>query len=440
MVVKTREEEIREQSKHWYLDMRGTEESARAASRSHLRQANRVERCDPSQCRLIRNWRRSVLRRGADPATAPNECAAHLRNQAALYAEIANRTPDYAIEIKSREEEIRRADEKDKQHWEEKTRRLGSIDPEEWRAHWIRGIHGWRNHWQDIEDPEEGARAMSRYYLENANDEIAYCRPGSAAAARWAYSRRYGELLAELADKLHADQQITENPTDKPQNHKTVYDEAIQYGWDPKDWIMMKQNPKEEALRYSRQYLETAERVEKRDPAESILIENWRKGALLRGEDPETAVSKCIAHLRKLSAVFAELAEDAPDAAGQMRIKEEATRRDREKMVREHQEETQRLESIDPREALDAVRECGHAADLEFYNMRDGWQFRLPLANKMRSFLKLLLTYVNNRAVNDPEWFHSAVAAYYRKRHDLYVTIAETLHAEHTAMTTTKED
>ena len=440
MAEKTREEEIREWSKHWYLDMRGTAESARAVSRSHLRQANLLERCDPSQYRLIRNWRRSVLRRGADPATAPDECAAHLRNQSALYAEIANRAPDYATEIKSREEEIRRAEEKAKRNAEEDIRRLDSIDPEEWRAHWIRGIHGWRSHWQDTEDPEEGARAMSRYYLENANDEIAYCHPGSAAAARCAYSRRYGELLAELADKLHADHQITENPIDKPETHKTVYDEAIQDGWDPKDWIMMQQNPKEKAIWYSRTYLETAERVEKRDPGESILIENWRKGTLLRGEDPETAVSNCVAHLRKLSAVFAELAESAPDAAGQIKLREDAIQRDREKMVREYQEEAQRLESIDPRAALHAVRVCGHANDLEFYNMRDGWQFRLPLAARLRSFLKQFLVYVNNRAVNDPEWFHVPIAAYYRKRHDLYVAIAETLHAEHTTLTTTKED
>lgn len=221
---------------------------------------------------------------------------------------------------------------------------------------------------------------------------------------------------------------------------KSFYDEAIEDGWNPEVWIMGQQNPKEAAVRYLRQYLETAQRVEKRDPAESVLIENWRKGALLRDEDPEIAVSKCIAHLRKLSAVFAELAESAPDAAGQIKFREDVIQRDREKMVREYQEEAQRLESIDPRAASHAVRECGHANDLEFYNMRDGWQLRLPLAARLRSFLKLFLFYVNNRAVNDPEWFHSAIAAYYRKRHDLYVAIAETLHAEHNTLTTTKED
>ena len=277
---------------------------------------------------------------------------------------------------------------------------------------------------------------MSRYYLESANAEMVHAQPESAAAARCAHSRRYAELLAELADKLPKQ----ENQPISEKTAKSVYDEAIEDGWNPKDWIMGQQNPKERAIRYSRDFLETAERVEKRDPAEGILIENWRKGTLLRGEDPETAISKCIAHLRKLSAVFAELAEDAPDAAGQTRIKEEGIRRYHEKMAREHEEATQQLGSIDPKAALHAVRECGHANDLEFYNMRDGWQFRLPLANKMRSFLKLFLTYVNNRAVNDPEWFHSAIAAYYRKRHDLYVAIAETLHAEHNTLTTTRND
>jgi hypothetical protein len=299
-----------------------------------------------------------------------------------------------------------------------------------------KGYRGWRGNWQDIEDPREGALARSRYNLEGANFIAAHAHPESAAAGRAAYLRKLSEIHAELADKLPKQ----ENQLISEKTAKSVYDEAIEDGWNPKSWIMGQQNPKEAAARYSRQYLETAERVEKRDPAESILIENWRKGTLLRGEDPETAVSKCIAHLRKLSAVFAELAEDAPDAAGQRRIKEEAIRRYHEKMAREHEEATPRLEPIDPRAALHAVREFGHANDLEFYNMRDGWQFRLPLANKMRSFLKLFLVYVNNRAVNDPEWFHSAIAAYYRKRYDLYVTIADMLHAEHNTLTRTRND
>jgi hypothetical protein len=437
MAKKTREEEIREFADNWYGASRETEESAFAHSRSNLWQASLVERQDPSQCRLLRNHRRSALRRGADPATVPDELATQLRNQAAFYAEIAKRATDYPARNRQRlQKDTLVWAERNKQRWDEETKQLRSIDPDQWRAHWIRGYRGWRGNWQDTEDPREGALAISRYHLESANMVMAHAHPESAAAGRAAYSRKLSEIHAELADKLP--RQGTQAAVEK--TPKSVYDEAIEDGWNPEDWIMSQQNPKEAAVRYSRQYLETAERVEKRDPAESTLIENWRKGTLLRGEDPETAVSKCIEHLHKLGDVYADLAKHAPDDAGRMRIKEEAIRRDREKMVREHQEETQRLESIDPREALHAVRECGHAAELEFYNMLDGWQFRLPLANKMRSFLKLFLAYVNNRAVNDPEWFHSAVAAYYSKRHDLYVAIAETLHAEHATLTTTKED
>jgi hypothetical protein len=45
---------------------------------------------------------------------------------------------------------------------------------------------------------------------------------------------------------------------------------------------MGQQNPKEAAARYSRQYLEIAERAEKRDPAESILTEIRRIDAQQR--------------------------------------------------------------------------------------------------------------------------------------------------------------
>ena len=102
MAEKTREDEIREFADNWYGASRKTEESAFAHSRSNLWQASLVERQDPSQCRLLRAHRRSALRRGADPATASDELATHLRNQAAFYAEIAKRATDYLARNRQR--------------------------------------------------------------------------------------------------------------------------------------------------------------------------------------------------------------------------------------------------------------------------------------------------------------------------------------------------
>jgi hypothetical protein len=151
-------------------------------------------------------------------------------------------------------------------------------------------------------------------------------------AVRCAYSRRYGELLAELADKLPKQEYL---PISE-KTAKSVYDEAVADGWDPGDWLGS--NPKERALENARRYREILERVESGHPAAAEVIENWRKGTLLRGEDPETAVTKCIAHLRKMAAVFAEIAERVSDAAGQIKFREEVILRNGEKTARKRQE------------------------------------------------------------------------------------------------------
>jgi hypothetical protein len=143
-----------------------------------------------------------------------------------------------------------------------KRNNLYSIHPDEWRAHWIRGIHGWRGHWQDIEDPREGSLARSRFNLECANFFGAHAHPASAAAGRAAYSRKLSEIHAELADKLPRQ----EKQAVAEQTHTTVYDQAIADGWNPKDWLGGS-NPKEHALERTRTYRETAERVERRYPA-----------------------------------------------------------------------------------------------------------------------------------------------------------------------------
>lgn len=203
MAEKTREDEIREFADNWYGASRETEESAFVRSRSNLWQASLIERRDPSQCGLIRNRSRNALRRGEDPATAPDELATHLRNQAAFYAEIAKRATDYPARNRQRlRKDTLVGAERNKERWDEETKQLRSIDPDEWRAHWIRGIHGWRGHWQDIEDPREGALARSRYHLESARFSAAHAHPELAAAGRAAYSRKLSEIHAELADTL----------------------------------------------------------------------------------------------------------------------------------------------------------------------------------------------------------------------------------------------
>jgi hypothetical protein len=141
MAEKTREEEIREFAKNWYVDSRETEEHAHAMSRDLLWQASLMERRDPSQCRLIRNRCRTMLRRGADPATAPDECAAEMRNTAAIYAEVASRAPDYPARSRQGEKHNKQIyAQRNKQDWEEETKQMRSINPDEWRAHWIRVI------------------------------------------------------------------------------------------------------------------------------------------------------------------------------------------------------------------------------------------------------------------------------------------------------------
>jgi hypothetical protein len=203
MAEKTREDEIREFADNWYGASRETEESAFARSRSNLWRASLIERRDPSQCRLIRNRSRNALRRGEDPATAPDELATHLRNQAAFYAEIAKRATDYPARNRQRlRKDTLVGAERNKERWDEETKQLRSIDPDEWRAHWIRGIHGWRGHWQDIENPREGALARSQYHLESARFSAAHAHPELAAAGRAAYSRKLSEIHAELSDKL----------------------------------------------------------------------------------------------------------------------------------------------------------------------------------------------------------------------------------------------
>ena len=128
MAEKTREDEIREFADNWYGASRETEESAFVRSRSNLWQASLIERRDPSQCGLIRNRSRNALRRGEDPATAPDELATHLRNQAAFYAEIAKRATDYPARNRQRlRKDTLVGAERNKERWDEETKRRRDV-------------------------------------------------------------------------------------------------------------------------------------------------------------------------------------------------------------------------------------------------------------------------------------------------------------------------
>jgi hypothetical protein len=194
------------------------------------------------------------------------------------------------------------------------------------------------------------------------------------------------DKLAELAELVGALGKV----------RSSIYERNVQSGeMKPKEWYLHMYNPEERARSISRQHFAMAEYLEKRSPEASRAIATIHKAAERLRDDPERLISGAVAHLREKGELYAALADD--DYAAEINASDNE---------RHYQYKIERSWRV----------------WLELYNMRDGWNFRLALRERVLGWALGLL---RRASEGRSEWKEGHLALEYAGRLD----------EEHTALT-----
>ena len=178
----------------------------------------------------------------------------------------------------------------------------------------------------------------------------------------------------------------------------TIYDKNVKSGEvKPREWYLHMYDPEERARSISRQHFAMAKYLMKRSPEASRAIAAIHKAAERTRDDPERLISLVIGSLRAKGELYATLADDAPNYAAEINASDNE---------RHYQYKIERSWRV----------------WLEFYNMRDGWNFRLALRERVLGWALYLL---RRASEGQSEW----------KEGHLTLEYAGRLDEEHAALT-----